>query len=651
MLKCAPDKMQIINNSGGAAVVLPWKGPNDKSLLISSFERFLGGGVFLYIVASTRSDGMPDYRLSQILKLKGTKLQKVPRQDGMFDLLTLAGQKFYLYRNSGKKGAPVFESAGVEVPLDWDAVTSVPIANFALGDVDGDGMVDLLLTAGKQNGYSYWPDNQKPWRHRELPNTGPGKGYDIVGNWLGRRFNCALYVARGERNENGISFAKPEKVYVGNADFQLQWRVYGAMVPALLEADGDKWIVLFGDCDQLLALPLRKSNDKKTIRCGPAVSLLKGNARTKGLYFGAALDCTDLDGDGQSEVVAYGCRAIVFKGPRPGEFVELEPLCCRGGTVGSDTLAVPCRIDWNGDRFPDLIIGDASGYLSFRSGTGNPLVYDSPKWFSAAGRQIHHQAGPTGSFQGPSERRWGYLQPTVGDWDGDGRPEIITNDIKAQMFLYRRGKSMLDLQSPMQFMMHGKPLPVAWRSRPAILPGKYKFAGDRRPCLLYMDYAGDLAVGIPEKTGSTVIAKSIKLKYDNGEKIHISAPCGMWGRTKFAICDWDGDGRWDIVFGTNKGTQRVVKSVKPGTDSTPFFMRNVGTDSQPVFKYPQPIKLKDGKMIDFDVHICSVWPTDLNGNGKPDLIAGGEDGRVYYFYRDELNIPSVSDFDNALKGK
>ena len=67
----------------------------------------------------------------------------------------------------------------------------------------------------------------------------------------------------------------------------------------------------------------------------------------------------------------------------------------------------------------------------------------------------------------------------------------------------------------------------------------------------------------------------------------------------------------------------------------PSLLRSAGTAGSPVFGPPVPIKLGD-RYLAFGLHIAAVWPTDMNGDGRDDLIIDAEDGRVYRFLRDEL---------------
>jgi hypothetical protein len=298
------------------------------------------------------------------------------------------------------------------------------------------------------------------------------------------------------------------------------------------------------------------------------------------------------------------------------------------------TLTVPCRVDWDGDGILDLIAGDASGWLDFWPGTADPMVYHASKPMCVGDKPVHIQADYDGSIQGPNESRWGYLNPTVGDWDGDGKPDLITCDIRADMLLWPRTENATVLGTPKGFTQGGKKLRVAWRQRPAILPARHGAAGDR-PCLVHLDWGGVLCLGIPEAKGSTEIVEQRQFRFEDGEPVKLDGPAGLWGRAKFALTDWDGDGTWDVVFGTNRSDQKFFSEDYAKRESTPFVLRNTGTNQKPVFARPVPIQFGDDDLR-FGVHISAVWPTDMDGDGREDLIIGAEDGRVYRFLRQEL---------------
>jgi hypothetical protein len=254
---------------------------------------------------------------------------------------------------------------------------------------------------------------------------------------------------------------------------------------------------------------------------------------------------------------------------------------------------------------------------------------------TSGGKVVHHQAGLTGSIQGPNEKRWGYLQPTVGDWDGDGKAEIITNDIFGVLTLYGATGRPSDLAAPAVFKKDGKTYKSAWRSRPAIIPAKMNFSGSGMPTLLHMDWDGDLAVAIPETQGCLNIARVEKLAYKDGKPIVLCGPCGSWGRAELSVVDWNGDGKWDIVFGTIRGNQRFYAKDR-GPGASPYWLENAGTNEKPVFAAARPVKLRNGRHIDFGIHTAAACPTDLDNDGVPDLIVGAEDGKTYRFLRSEL---------------
>ncbi|MEO6236531.1 MAG: VCBS repeat-containing protein [Vicinamibacterales bacterium] len=100
-------------------------------------------------------------------------------------------------------------------------------------------------------------------------------------------------------------------------------------------------------------------------------------------------------------------------------------------------LATPYAFDWDGDGDEDLISGNSAGYIGFIENLGgNPIGWAAPRYLAAGGKIIREQAGPNGSVQGPPEAKWGYSILSVGDWDGDGLPDIITNGIWGKIVWY-----------------------------------------------------------------------------------------------------------------------------------------------------------------------------------------------------------------------
>ena len=274
--------------------------------------------------------------------------------------------------------------------------------------------------------------------------------------------------------------------------------------------------------------------------------------------------------------------------------------------------------------------------MTFWGGTDDPLVYKGARSFTVGGKPFCLKGGDSGSLQGKVERVWGYVKVIAGKWGG--ADAIITSDIRGDLLLHRRasGGDPLAL-APAEPFRHpdGRPFKVAWRSRPDFVPAG--FAGVPRPSLLFMDLDGDAALAIPEAEGSLVLAEVRKLSFADGSNIRLCGKNGLWGRGHLALVDWDGDGKEDIIFGTNQSCQKYFCKKRIRTNATPFLYRNVGSREKPHFAEPVPFCLKkSGNRLAFGNHNATPWVTDLDGDGRPDLLVSAENGKVYAFRHDEI---------------
>lgn len=639
-LAVTEDALHPIAEGVGEVVVAPWTHSSAKDLLVIDRPRY-GSSRGIMSPIGTAENGVPVFSPKQTVSLPfGTALRVWSRRDGLFDLLaegknTPYGKKEIVFiKNTGTEGKPAFGDISPVFfggkSLKESFTSPKTYKSFSNGDLDGDGTDDLLLIAScNRPGDEYWPDGVSMWKG-EYFNSGPGRGYDVDGNWLGDRHRLELFWAKGEgvASEGVPSFGAVRSVSYGRLGTPVQWESYNEVVSEVLTIGSNRYILLAGDVNRLLALPVSISGDD--VVCDRSIPLLKNGADMENAYAYKFICVSDVDSDGFEDVLVSGTpgRIALMQGTVVGEFEEVGPLLCRGGHVSVDTLAVPCRTAFDHDDFSDLIIGDASGRLSFWPGTEDPLVYGAPVFFRTGGERLRHVAGQTGSIQGPQEACWGYTCPTVGDWGNDGVTDIIINDINGYLTSYHSGETLFDLTGEV-FEYNGKPLPVASRVRPSIVD-----TGDSQK-LLVMDFDGDLALLTPAVPGSVQIAAMEKLLNRRGDAICLCGPNGLWGRTKPTVSDWDGDGVWDIVFGTHKQLFQFFLSAeeqKKVAGASPTWMRNVGTAASPVFDEPKLILRNDGASFDFRVHTASVWPTDLNNDELPDAIVGADDGKVYPFY-------------------
>ena len=134
-----------------------------------------------------------------------------------------------------------------------------------------------------------------------------------------------------------------------------------------------------------------------------------------------------------------------------------------------------------------------------------------------------------------------------------------------------------------------------------------------------------------------------KLRYEDGDTIKthgVYTPGGGdgRGRTKINVVDWDGDGVLDLLLGV--GPQHG----SPYRGSYVLFAKNVGSNENPVFRRPEVVLWnEDGKPLEFWRHGVHPAPVDWDGDGKFELVAGADQGRVWYWKPEHFGASATGD--------
>ncbi len=122
----------------------------------------------------------------------------------------------------------------------------------------------------------------------------------------------------------------------------------------------------------------------------------------------------------------------------------------------------------------------------------------------------------------------------------------------------------------------------------------------------------------------------------------ICMSAGATGRLKLLLTDWDGDGVVDLLIGTGSGSSVPGKNnglphgwSGHGRGAAVLFLKNVGTNENPVMAYPAFISHK-GAPIFLGHHEIGVAVGEIAG--EPCLIVGRETGRLYYYKKSELGL-------------
>ncbi len=215
------------------------------------------------------------------------------------------------------------------------------------------------------------------------------------------------------------------------------------------------------------------------------------------------------------------------------------------------------------------------------------------------------------------------------DWNGDGVLDLIAVDTDGYVWYFRNttNEKFPVFAAGEKLMSDGKPIRVygEWKEGRAAgyaRPDVHDWNNDGKKDLLVADGRGWLFLFLNKGTATEPVLDEGHRVSANGKLIDGTA------RGSVLVCDWDNDGKKDVIFGMIGGREVSEHCdwpplhKDPTEDSGFLFYRNVGTDSNPVLDFPKWIYAgpDGGKVITYSRPNLGSY-VDWDGDGKKDFIA------------------------------
>lgn len=488
-------------------------------------------------------------------------------------------------------------------------------------DFDGDGDHDIVVGTGDWTDYG--------WDH----------AYDASGRWRNGPLHGQVYLIRNVGSDPSPEYADtPRKLQAAGGDID----VYGWPSPNFADFDRD------GDLDLLCGEFLDGFTYFENIgsRTQPQYAaghkLLDKTAKPLAMHVQMITPTAiDWDRDGDFDLIVGdedGRVALVEntgldRDQRP-VFESPKYFQQEADTLKFGALATPFAYDWDDDGDEDIVCGNTAGNICLFENLGasendeaESTLRTEPKWAAprllevrgadGSSTPFRVMAGPSGSIQGPCEAKWGYTTLSVADWDADGDADIIYNSILAKLGLLRNNDGTLEVDSITRTPSEVPPawiwsqnesssLLTQWRTTPVAID----FDADGKLDLVMLDQQGYLTLRPHYGAAQRVFVD------EKGQPIQLNPrTCGSSGRFKLAVVDWDSDGRSDVLV---------------NSENAAWYRNCAELDGKIVLK-------NVGNLAKRNVagHTSSPAACDLNQDGKPDLLIGAENGRLYYIAHDD----------------
>lgn len=586
-------------------MVTDWNGDGRPDLLVSSpCQPYRGTYLFL-----NRGNGL--FARSKRISDEAYQETALSRTDGK-DVVLRPGLASWDFRRDGYAKSVAFPPNVKANPHPHGVRGNI----WRFADYDGDGRDDLVVgvgcwkTYGWDNAYDaagVWtntPIRSAIYVYRNVKGTGPaaeyadavelrlkdGSPFETYGNpapmladWDGDGdldILCGSFIDDFHYFENVGSRTVPAYVARGKLMTRTGARLtmdLEMIKPTPYDWDGDGRLdVICGDEDGRVAFLRNVGNaaDGKPVFEAPVYFRQEADE----LNFGALSTpwAVDWDGDGDQDVISGNSAGFLAfienlsgKGVSAPRWAEPRLLAANGRTIriqagANGSIQGPaeakwgytvCSVaDWDGDGFDDIMVNSIFGDIVWYRNPGRKGCLDLE-----APRPVEVEwDGPQPSL------KWGWRKPqgkalltqwrttpVMVDWNRDGLMDLAVLDTEGRLSLferYRDAEGVLRVRHPRRAFADKKGMPLRLNARRAGGSGRRKICfadwdGDGRLDLIVNGINADWMRNLGEADGVTRFADPIPL----AERVlsnHTTSPCP---------CDFNGDGRVDLLIGAEDG--------------------------------------------------------------------------------------------------
>ncbi|MFO0953966.1 MAG: VCBS repeat-containing protein [Isosphaeraceae bacterium] len=349
-----------------------------------------------------------------------------------------------------------------------------------------------------------------------------------------------------------------------------------------------------------------------------------------------SLVAADLDGDRRDELVygtAEGRVFAIHSGPGRHDVRNPHLVTARSSELWLGGHAVVTAGDLDGDGRLDLIAGVSTGRL-YQYAEVEKGRYQSPSQVEAGGAPFVLDPGPDGMLDGPVQPRLGYACPTLVDWTGHDRLDLVVGGAGGEVLVLPNDGAANDPR-------FGSPVPLRCRALPLLTPprvrpGAADWNGDGQIDLIALNLQGFLCVY--PRIGRYEVDAPVPMVDRLGRCLRLDGGFGLSGRCALWAGTWTGSGQADILVGLPRANRHVVPAVTgldfadPNAIPTVLLLENLGHG----VLCPRPIYRADGSPLVLGSEGCSPSGVITGDSEDLDLLVGLDDGSVSLIRRDEL---------------